>query len=120
MSRGFDERIGLDGFLQDYPLMSVKPTVGKHLVLAGTFSFRAKAPSGVEVSDSFSLRIEVPNSFPKELPNVWETGGRIPRRGSFHVNEDNYSLCLGSPLRLLTETVFRESSQGGRFRSLDQ
>lgn len=43
----------------------------------------------------------VPTQFPKELPIVHELGGRIPRQGRYHINPDDFSLCLGSRLRLL-------------------
>jgi len=45
------------------------------------------------------LEITVPAEFPKLLPTARETGGKIPRDGKHHVNDDK-SLCLGSPLRL--------------------
>jgi hypothetical protein len=41
------------------------------------------------------VRIEVPARFPRSLPIVVETGGRIPK--DFHRNP-NWTLCLGSPL----------------------
>ena len=88
-------------FLRDYPLMALRPSAGKHLVLKGRFSFRARAANGDEISDSFALTIFVPKNFPKELPVVMETGGRIPREADFHVNTSDGTLCLGSPLRLL-------------------
>lgn len=82
--------------------MAVRPTVGTMLVFQGTFSFTARSSDGEEVTDSFSLRIQVPHVFPRDLPRVTEIAGRIPRRGEFHINPDDYTLCLGSPVRLLT------------------
>lgn len=38
----------------------------------------------------------VPNRFPRELPLVKESAGRIPK--DFHTHDD-HSLCLGSPVR---------------------
>lgn len=92
--------------------MAVRPSVGGKLVLQGTFSFTARSSEGVEVTDSFALRIQVPRVFPRDLPKAVETLGRIPRRGEFHVNPDDDTLCLGSPIRLLT-TITREPSLTG-------
>jgi hypothetical protein len=57
------------------------------------------------------LEIEVPPGFPKALPRVTETGGRIPRHGDYHVNSDG-TLCLGSPLRLLLKLSNAPTLQG--------
>ena len=96
------EIAGLDEFLRDYPLMAIRPSGGNDLVLKGRFDFRANAGTQGEITDSFVLTIRIPRDFPKCLPTVVETGGRIPRTGTFHVNADG-TLCLGSPLRLLLQ-----------------
>lgn len=80
--------------------MAIRPSTGAGLRLRGKFAFSADHPLHGEVTDNFSLQIEIPVGFPRELPRVIETGGRIPRHGDFHVNADG-SLCLGSHLRLL-------------------
>jgi hypothetical protein len=68
----------------------------------GTFRFSASLPGETEsIQDEFKISIEVPRKFPREIPTVFETGGRIPRSPGFHVNPEG-SLCLGSPIRLLT------------------
>lgn len=87
-------------FLFEYPKMVLIPSVEFRAVIKGTFDFIAKPPEGTTIRDSFSLTIEVPEKFPRDIPLVRETGGRIPRNGLYHVNSDN-TLCLGSPLRLL-------------------
>lgn len=89
-------------FLNDYPFMALRPTKGNHLVFRGDFQFIAKSKNGPEIKDSFEVKIEIPNGFPKKIPKVWETNNKIPRtkEGEFHINPDD-SLCLGSPLRLL-------------------
>ena len=74
---------------------------GKHLRLKGTFEFAAQHAKEGEIQDSFALEIIVPGAFPKSLPRVTETGGRIPRTGEYHVNSTDSTLCLGSPLSLL-------------------
>ncbi len=92
--------IGLNEFLKEYPSMAIRPSAAASLRIKGTFRFSADHPSRGTVTDSFSLEIVVPASFPRDLPVVTETAGRIPRPGEFHVNGDG-SLCLGSYLRLL-------------------
>lgn len=103
--------IGLDGFLKEYPSMAIRPSTSHGLRLKGIFRFSADHPSHGAVTDSFSLEIIVPESFPRDLPVVLETAGRIPRPGAFHVNGDG-SLCLGSYLRLLVK-VSREPTLCG-------
>jgi hypothetical protein len=44
----------------------------------------------------FSLRIILPNDYPRDLPEVYETKGRIPKTTDFHVNPGG-SLCIGLP-----------------------
>lgn len=92
--------IGLEQFLRDYPSMAIRPASRAGLRLKGRFAFSADHSLHGQVTDSFDLQINVPVGFPRELPVVTETGGRIPRHGDFHVNGDG-SLCLGSHLRLL-------------------
>lgn len=68
-------------------------------VFKGRFRFSATFVKKGTVDDSYCLIIKCPERFPKEIPVVFETGGRIPHDGKHHVNPDG-SLCLGSPLRL--------------------
>lgn len=91
---------GLREFLKDYPDMSICPMTDSNLVVEGDFRFSGQTEGGPEIVDGYALRIEVPEEFPAEVPRVFETGGKIPRTGDYHVNP-NGSLCLGSPLRLL-------------------
>jgi hypothetical protein len=93
----------LDEFLRLYPLMAIRPHKGEGLLLKGRFTFSAESPTRGRIEDEFALQITVPNSFPRELPQVTETGGRIPRTGTYHVNGGDGTLCLGSPFRLLLE-----------------
>jgi len=80
--------------------MAVRPAAGKAFLLKGRFAFTARSVKGEEITDAFMLTIEVPHEFPMALPQVVETGERIPRTADFHLNSDG-TLCLGSPLRLL-------------------
>jgi hypothetical protein len=54
-----------------------------------------------EITDSYELSIFVPSQFPRCLPQVIETGNRIPKNANYHVNPNNNTLCLGSPIRLM-------------------
>lgn len=96
-----DQSIGLSYFLKDYPEMQVVPSRTKSLVVRGTFSFIGKTEQGPELADSFELEIIIPDRFPFFLPKVKEIAKKIPRAEGFHINPDD-SLCLGSPLRLLS------------------
>ena len=80
--------------------MALRPISGAEIVIEGEFRFAAVAKDRPQISDSYHLRITVPDHFPERIPTIMELGRKIPRTGSFHVNPDA-TLCLGSPLRLL-------------------
>ena len=91
----------IDTFLKTYPLMSLRPTgEGVKYCFEGKFEFRAQRPGWDKIEESFKLKIEILNTFPKKSPRVFEIDHRIPLTREFHVNPDK-SLCLGSPLRVL-------------------
>lgn len=92
---------GLREFLQDNPLMGIKPSADGDALVAGRFDFSASHEVAGIVCDSFDIQIRVPRAFPRELPMVVECGGRVPREANYHVNEVDGTLCLGSPLTLL-------------------
>lgn len=93
---------GCSDFLDGYPEMTLRPTGNGGTRLSGLFRFSASCPGeATTIADQFRIAIEVPRGFPRDIPIVFETGGRIPRSPEFHVNADG-SLCLGSPVRLLT------------------
>ncbi|WP_460597696.1 ubiquitin-conjugating enzyme family protein [Geomonas sp. Red276] len=94
------DRQGVQRFLDDYPGMTLRPCRDKGVILRGTFTFCGTPPAATQICDAYELELEVPSSFPKEIPTVKETGGRIPRDGTFHINPDD-TLCLGSPLSIL-------------------
>jgi len=91
---------GIRQFSKEYPGMRLAPSRGPFTNLKGVFSFTAVSEGGQKITDHYQIEIEVPDAFPHALPTVIETGGRIPLDGIYHVNDDR-TLCLGSPLRLL-------------------
>ena len=50
--------------------------------------------------------------FPKALPRVTETGGKIPRTPEYHVNQTDHTFCLGSPLSLLLKLSKKPTLDG--------
>jgi hypothetical protein len=94
--------LGVEEFLRAYPGMGLRPIRDNRVELEGIFAFSAESDKHGRVTDKFELKIDIPNTFPKELPLVYELQGRIPREDRYHVNPTDHSLCLGSPLRLLT------------------
>jgi hypothetical protein len=46
--------------------------------------------------DRYSISILLPHSYPKDLPIVYEVGGRIPYNSDFHINPDG-SACVLIP-----------------------
>lgn len=92
--------LGVLQFLKDYHGMSIGPSRDSDMILKGIFSFSAATKGGKNISDTYQIEITIPAEFPRKLPSVRESGGKIPRDGKYHVNFDK-TLCLGSPLRLL-------------------
>ena len=91
---------GIKEFIRDYPGMAFRPANDSAMIFTGLLSFTAKPEKLPEITDEYSLRIRVPNNFPKELPDVTELGNKIRRINDFHIYSDG-TLCLGSRLRLL-------------------
>lgn len=102
---------GLKHFLDDYPGMSIAPGRTSDLNLKGKFDFKADVANGPEIEDSFRLEILIPGKYPRDLPEVKEVGGKIPRNGDYHVNPGG-TLCLGSPIRLLRRIHANPSLNG--------
>jgi hypothetical protein len=87
----------LDKILWAYPGLSLRPFVNGVVRLSGRLVFVADADGLPRIADVYEVEITAPPGFPRDLPVVKETAGRIPK--SFHTNGDG-SLCLGSPVRL--------------------
>lgn len=95
------EAIGLSEFLYAYPRMVVRPDGSRWLNIEGDLDFIAISSEQGRIIDSFRLQIRFPEELTQTLPLAYEVGGRIPRQADYHVNLDG-SLCLGSPLRILS------------------
>lgn len=67
------------------------------LVLRGRLAFTAQISGKAQISDCYQIEFRIPETFPRKVPGVFETGGRIPL--SYHHLQDG-SLCLGSETRL--------------------
>ncbi len=92
--------------------MSLVPSRGSSLVLEGVFSFSGMPKNKLSITDSYQIRITVPEKFPRAIPTVVETVRKIPLDGEHHVNNSDGSLCLGSPLRLLQKIYENPSLVG--------
>ncbi len=85
----------LSDALHRHPALALLPTESSDVVIAGELRCCRVGPGDVLVDETYAVTIDVPRSFPRALPRVVETEGRVP--AEFHVNPDG-SLCLGSPI----------------------
>ncbi len=92
--------------------MSIRPVSGEELCFSGRFAFAARHGREGDVQDAFDLEIIVPKAFPKAVPQVVETGGRIPRLADNHINGTDGTLCLGSPLSVLLRILKKPTLVG--------
>jgi hypothetical protein len=76
--------------IEKYPTLHARQ-VGGAVVVKGTLGV---SHEGVEI-DRYKLELKLPNNYPKSVPTVWETAGRIPRVIDRHVYPANGALCLG-------------------------
>ncbi len=77
----------------EYPALHVKREQFHSLLITGTFPVYGAC---CDVIDRFQVRIELPHSYPKDLPVVKETGGRIPWTDDRHINPDG-TACVMMP-----------------------
>lgn len=80
------------GALADQPLLRISESDGL-IVIRGRFQVHADEG----VIDTFRIRILFPRNYPRGLPILFETGGRIPAIPDRHVNPGNGSACLYVP-----------------------
>lgn len=94
---------GLADVMRRHPGLRLRPRTTDAVVLAGNIRCWAAGAGGV-VDEVYAVELWVPPAFPRAVPVVFETGGRIPQ--SFH-HLENGALCLGSPtaLRLMLQDV---------------
>ena len=88
----------VDELLSKYTGLRLLNTRNGGIEIAGTLAFTATMPGCRAIQEDYKIQLGVPEGFPKAIPIVQETGGRIPR--DFH-KLANGGLCLGSPTRLL-------------------
>lgn len=77
------------------PGLTLRPSQTADVLIEGELRCHRSGPDEVVVDESYAVKIQVPGGFPRALPVVWETAGKVPK--TFHRNPDN-SLCLGSPI----------------------
>ena len=68
---------------------------GQYFII-GMLEFEA-VYNNISIQDAFEIEIRIESDYPKRLPSVKETGGKIPKE--FHTNHDGF-LCLGSSLAI--------------------
>ena len=88
---------GVDPLLRAYRGLCLRPHARDGLLIAGDVAFTAGGGDLESLTDTYSIRIDIPCDFPRRLPRVHECGGRIPR--NYHKLDDG-ALCLGSNVRL--------------------
>ena len=102
--RNFD-KIGLTDFLYNNPGMVFISLSASRIVLEGNYHLCAYHDKSGNVDADYKLRIEIPSSFPRDIPIVREISYKIPRDRKHHINIDPISytdsLCLGSRIKIL-------------------
>jgi len=86
----------LEELLLRQPGLRIVPA-GSGVVLAGSLEVNAQVLGKAAIRDRYQIEFRIPPNFPRKVPLVFETGGRIPR--SYHHLQEG-SLCLGSETRL--------------------
>jgi len=69
---------------------------GNETVLSGPLSFEASADGYSPITECFEIDLSIPDIYPKHLPRVRETGGKIDSDYD-HVYKDG-TLCLAVPI----------------------
>lgn len=95
--------------LSRQPGLTLAPSVSSDVLIQGQLRCHRVGPNDVVVDEHYAVKIEVPRGFPRALPRVFETQGRVPQ--TFHRNPDR-SLCLGSPIAIRFE-IEEEPTVGG-------
>ena len=96
----FSDPFFIKEFLIEYPKMSLSASQTSDIVLEGLFEFTGIFVLMSSITDSYNLKIIIPNNFPITPIKVSELASKIPKISDFHINPDQ-TFCLGSPLRVL-------------------
>ncbi len=86
---------GLAEALAQFPGLSIRPRADDTVHITGELGSGFLEAGKANEDARYLVRVAIPRGFPRVLPTVWETGGRIPR--TFHHHPDG-TLCLGSPI----------------------
>ena len=76
---------------QSYPFLEITDNSG-NTIIEGTIVMNATF-NNVQLFDDYKIKIEILDSYPKKLPLVYETSGRIPKEFEHFLCEG--ALCLG-------------------------
>lgn len=86
-------RCHFDEVIEHYPELILKADNDSYKVY-GPLAFAAHYNDDI-LRDRFEVKILIRSDYPNSIPDVWETGGRIP--DSYHKYKDA-SLCIGKSL----------------------
>jgi len=106
------ESYGLDEFLAAYPRLQLKDGSSKELVIEGEHRVFVEMPGYLPIDEMVHIRIVFPESYPRDVPKVFDLGSSIPKNPDHHVNSSDNSLCLGSGIRVLHEIGKDPSIEG--------
>lgn len=79
------------GEIKEFPFLNVS-IEDDFVIIRGQWPVYGKETLITE----YSIKIEIPESYPKEVPKVYELEEEIPREPDHHMNEDG-TACLFSP-----------------------
>ena len=68
----------------------------EEIVVSGMLPLEGSVDGLETITDSFGIEVNIPNDFPKSLPRVKETGGRITANYEHRFTDD--TLCLAVPI----------------------
>ena len=71
----------------------------ERVVVEGEYYLNAEMDGYEAIQETYKITIIFPARYPRSLPQVTETGNRIPRNSDHHTHE-NGSFCLGSEIKL--------------------
>jgi hypothetical protein len=84
----------MDELQAKYQLLRLEFSQADNPVVQGTLRFDADY-QGKEARGEYDIEIRIPDDYPRCVPSVRETGGRVPKDFHRYTNSD---LCLGAPV----------------------